>query len=82
MARKRNLQNNGLDQQSQNHKKGVSDPGSAPSTTVDRGDVNEEKVSLGEELNSCSYSVPSIKSIDDIGHAQDGKKRKTKSRKS
>ncbi|KAL0433899.1 UNVERIFIED_CONTAM: hypothetical protein Slati_2724200 [Sesamum latifolium] len=73
---------NGLDQQSQNRKKGVSDPGPTPLTTKDMGDVNEKKVSLGEELSNGSHSVSSTKSINDMGHVQDGKKNKKKSWKS
>ncbi|KAK4433851.1 DnaJsubfamily B member 1 [Sesamum alatum] len=73
---------NGLDQQSQNRKKGVSDPGPTPLTAKDIGDVNDEKkASLGEELSNGSHSVSSTKSINDMGHVQDGKKSKKKSRK-
>ncbi|KAL0393340.1 UNVERIFIED_CONTAM: Chaperone protein DnaJ 2 [Sesamum radiatum] len=73
---------NGLDQQSQNCKKGVSDPGPTPLTTKDMGGENERKVNLGEELSNGSHSVSCTKSINDMGHVQDGKKNKKKSRKS
>ncbi|KAL0290245.1 UNVERIFIED_CONTAM: Chaperone protein DnaJ 2 [Sesamum angustifolium] len=46
------------------------------------GGENERKVSLGEELSNGSHSVSSTKSINDMGHVQDGKKNKKKSRKS
>ncbi|KAL0288086.1 UNVERIFIED_CONTAM: hypothetical protein Scaly_2745100 [Sesamum calycinum] len=46
------------------------------------GGENERKVNLGEELSNGSHSVSCTKSINDMGHVQDGKKNKKKSRKS
>lgn len=82
MARKGNQQKNGLAQNLPNHKKGISDHGPAPLTTKDGGNVNDEKVDLGEKLPNGSHTTSSTKSTNGIDHVKEGKKNKRRIKKS
>ncbi|KAL3812250.1 hypothetical protein ACJIZ3_013518 [Penstemon smallii] len=82
MARKKNEQKKGLDQNLPNHKKGVSVHSPEPLATEDRSNTNEKSTFLSEDFPNGSHSTSSTKGNNDTSHVQDGKNSKKKSKKS